>query len=123
MRLFIAAQSQITRASIINLLAGEEKIQIVGAASSVSGSLNGVSRFRPDAIVLDVRLCTHCSIDLQQLLRTALPTLRIVLLADQPKTELHHEKHCLTAGADYILHKSLELGRLPEILSDLSPAL
>lgn len=122
MTLFIADISQTTRASIINLLAGSAGMEVVGTACSVSEALNGVSRLRPDVILLDYQLCKQCSLDLIPLLKAGQPALRVVLLADHPFAHVPKERQAAAAGADLFLDKSHEFYRLTEHLSDLCSA-
>ena len=121
MTLFIAEQSQIVRASIINLVSDLEGVEVVGSGRSVSALLSGVSRLRPDVILLDVQLCSNCSVDLPRLMKVARPALQVIVLANHPRAQLGEDTQRAVEGADDFVNKVVELDRLTEILRRFTP--
>jgi DNA-binding NarL/FixJ family response regulator len=122
MTLFIAHRSQTVRASIINVFAHRAGVEIVGTARSVSEALNGISRLRPDVMLLDVQLCRNCSVDLIRLLKVGRPGLQVVLLAEPPIPSAQQERRGGAAEADLFFDKSLGLERLTEVITSISCA-
>ncbi len=119
MTLFIAEPSQILRARIINLLTGERGVEIAGTARNVSEALNGISRLRPDVLLLAFELYAGCNIDLIELIRASQPKIRVLLLLNEQVSVSQAMQRRPPIGTDFLVDISLGLERIPLILNGL----
>jgi DNA-binding NarL/FixJ family response regulator len=79
-RVVLVDDHQLIRGGLKRAFESEGDIEVVGEAGSVAGALKAVERFRPDVLVTDVRLPDGDGIALTSQVRTAHPTMGIVIL-------------------------------------------
>jgi DNA-binding NarL/FixJ family response regulator len=79
-RLLIADDDDLMRAGLVELLAGEPEIEIVGEASTGREAVERSSRLRPDVVLMDVRMPDLDGIEATRELARAAPHARVLIL-------------------------------------------
>lgn len=107
---FIVDDHPVVAQGIAMILDGDEQLQFAGAASGLREAITAVARFKPDVVLLDVRLPgTDVVTGVEALIRAA-PTVRILLFTADP--EHMQVRNARAAGALATLAKDTPPARL-----------
>jgi DNA-binding NarL/FixJ family response regulator len=100
-RLLIADDHEVVRSGLATLLAGND-VTIVGQASSGEEAVAMAVEKRPDVVLLDIRMSEMDGLDALERIRTAMPTVRIVMLStyDNPT---YIARAVALGASDYLL--------------------
>jgi two-component system, NarL family, response regulator DevR len=79
-KVFLVDDHEIVRRGLVDLLAGDPELTVVGEAGDVAGALARIPALRPDVAVLDVRLPDGNGIELCRELLSRLDDLRCLIL-------------------------------------------
>jgi two-component system response regulator DevR len=79
-RVFIVDDHEIIRFGIVQLLALESDIEVVGEAATVAEALATIGRAEPDVAILDVRLPDGSGLELCRMLRSSSPGVACLIL-------------------------------------------
>lgn len=79
-RVLIAEDHPVFRYGLRSLLANDPAIEVVGEADSAAAALSGVERYRPDVVLLDIRMPGPSGIDVAQRLRRSYPDTKVLIL-------------------------------------------
>lgn len=79
-RIFLVDDHEVVRRGLIDLLAGDPDLKVVGEAGSAAEALTRIPAVQPDVAVLDVRLPDGNGIELCRDLLSLLPDLRCLML-------------------------------------------
>ena len=79
-RVFLVDDHELVRRGVAEMLASSGDIVVVGEAATVAQGRDRILATRPEVALLDVRLPDGSGIDLCRDLRTALPTVRCIML-------------------------------------------
>ncbi|MGD1995126.1 MAG: response regulator transcription factor [Anaerolineae bacterium] len=79
-RVLIADDHPVVRRGLESMLAGQEDIEIVGAAQDGQSTLRMARRLQPDVILLDIRMPDTSGLDIARELRQVLPEAKIIVL-------------------------------------------
>ncbi len=79
-RVFLLDDHEIVRRGIADLLSAEPEIEIVGEAGTAAEAMARIPAARPDVAVLDARLPDGSGIDVCRDIRSALPSVRCLIL-------------------------------------------
>jgi two-component system, NarL family, response regulator DevR len=82
--LFLVDDHEVVRQGLAALLGRRSEFQIVGEASTVAQAIDGARRFRPDLVVMDVRLPDGSGIEACREIRAEMPETRVVMLTSYP---------------------------------------
>jgi DNA-binding NarL/FixJ family response regulator len=85
---------------------------IAGDAATAAAALELTLSLTPDAIILDVLLSDRTGVTIVSSLRAASATLIIGIVTNAPE----YRRHCLAAGADFVLDKSTEFDAMATAL-------
>jgi len=110
MKIVIVDDSPIIRARLITMLDDLENIQIVGQAKSGEEAIEVVSRLRPDALILDIRMPGLNGVDVLEQVKKSHPQMLIIMMTNYPYQQ--YRERCLAAGADHFFDKSTEFDKI-----------
>jgi DNA-binding NarL/FixJ family response regulator len=79
-QVLIADDDDLMRAGLVELLAGEPDIEVVGEASTGREALERARRLRPDVVLMDVRMPDLNGIEATRELMRAAPSVRVLIL-------------------------------------------
>ena len=116
MKTLIVDCSPAVREHLIELVAHVETIEVVGQAGCKAEAVEAIASLSPDVIVLDPVTQGGGVEDLREI-KQAAPGAKIVTLLFYP-----HSRQAATylhAGADVVLDKLTEVGRVGEVLAGL----
>ncbi|WP_310786422.1 response regulator transcription factor [Mycobacterium sp. Z3061] len=111
-KVFLVDDHEVVRRGLVDLLASDPELEVIGEAGSVSEAMARIPALKPDVAVLDVRLPDGNGIELCRDLLSAVPELRCLMLTSFTSDEAMLE--AILAGASgYVVKdiKGLELAR------------
>lgn len=114
--LFIAEDSGAVRERLVRSLDGLAGVDVVGMASTVPASIQGLRERSPGALVLDLQLEDGSGLDVLRAVRGDLPNLRVIILTNFASDP--YRRAAMAEGAEVFLDKSTEFSRVREILAD-----
>ncbi|MBA2718858.1 MAG: response regulator transcription factor [Chloroflexi bacterium] len=82
--LLLVDDHEVVRQGLAALLGRREEFRVVGEAGTVAEAIAAARRFRPDLIVMDVRLPDGSGIEACREIRAELPGTRVVMLTSYP---------------------------------------
>lgn len=113
MRLLLVDDSDLIRQKIKELLQDIDELEIVGEASDGYEGVEKFWRFRPEIVVLDIRMPKLNGIQVLQNIKTSEFPVVIIVLTNYSNP--YFKEICLSEGADYCLDKSTEFEKVYEI--------
>jgi DNA-binding NarL/FixJ family response regulator len=105
MRLIVVDDHEVVRQGLVALLDRHKEFSVVAEAGTVAESLAGARRFKPDLVVMDVRLPDGSGIEACREIRSELPETRVVMLTSYPDEEA--VLSAIIAGASGYLLKQI----------------
>jgi two-component system, NarL family, response regulator DevR len=105
LRLLVVDDHEVVRQGLVALLGRRPNFQVVAEAGSVSESLEMAQRFKPDLVVMDVRLPDGSGIEACREIRDELPDTKVVILTSYPDEEAVFS--AIIAGASGYLLKQV----------------
>lgn len=105
LRLLLVDDHEVVRQGLAAVLGRRENFQIVGEAGTVAEAVELADRFRPDLIVMDVRLPDGSGIEACREIRAEHPEIRVVMLTSYPDEEA--VLSAIVAGASGYLLKQV----------------
>lgn len=117
MKLLIADDSAIMRQRIANVVSDFKNIKIVDQAQDVAKAIRGIVKYKPDVVILDIRMLGGSGIDVLKRTQKKKDYGTVIVLTNYPFPE--YREKCFELGADYFLDKATEFEDISEILSDL----
>lgn len=111
-KVFLVDDHEVVRRGLVDLLASDPELEVIGEAGSVSEAMARIPALQPDVAVLDVRLPDGNGIELCRDLLSAVPELRCLMLTSFTSDEAMLE--AILAGASgYVIKdiKGLELAQ------------
>jgi DNA-binding NarL/FixJ family response regulator len=110
---FIADDSHIVREHLVTMLEELAGIEVVGQADNVAEAINGISKLRPDAVILDILMPGGSGIEVLENIKQAGAGPLVIILTNYPYPV--YRQKCMQAGADFFLDKSSEFDQIPEL--------
>jgi len=104
-RLLIVDDHEVVRQGLVALLSRREAFQVVAEAGTVAEAIEQALRFRPDIVIMDVRLPDGTGIEACREIRAELPDTRVVMLTSYPDEEA--VLSAIVAGASGYLLKQI----------------
>ena len=95
--LFIVEDHKVMRAALLELLAGEPDLKVLGVAASAEEALQDLSELHPDLVLVDVSLPGLSGIDLVRRLTRQHPGLKALMVSGH--SEVPYARAALKAGA------------------------
>ena len=117
LRVFVVEDSPILLERIVEAIADQPLLSLVGTAETEDEALSGIARLQPEALVIDIKLREGNGLNVLAELRragggTILP--RVVVFTNYPRQEYLRKAQLM--GADYFLDKSTQFADLPKVL-------
>jgi DNA-binding NarL/FixJ family response regulator len=119
-RVLVADNQQRARQSMKALLAAWSEVEEVGEAASGREAVRLVEAFRPDVVLIDMRMPEMDGLEATQLIKAKWPQVKVIALS----MYMEYETAAVAAGADAFVAKGDLAKRLRTILldTDLDPA-
>jgi DNA-binding NarL/FixJ family response regulator len=119
LKVLLVEDSKILAGRLSNLIAQMPNAELVGVAETQSAAVDFLERETVDIIILDLHLRQGTGFGVMR----ALPRLgvqpRIIVLTNYDLPE--YREVALSLGAEEVLDKALDYGRLPEVLQQAEP--
>ena len=93
------------------------RVRVVGEAGTAASAIDDIRTSQPDFVILDYQLPDGTGLDVLRKLGNEMPKTRFIVLTNHASSELQHA--FLAAGAECLLDKSHEFGRLNELIAHL----
>ena len=103
--LLLVDDHEVVRQGLAALLGRREEFHVVGEAGTVAEAIAAARRFRPDLVVMDVRLPDGSGIEACREIRAELPDTRVVMLTSYPDEDA--VMSAIIAGASGYLLKQV----------------
>ncbi len=101
-RLLVVDDHEVVRLGLRTLLEAEPDMEVVAEAGSAAEALEKVEQYRPDVVVMDVRLPGKSGLEVCRMIRQQHPTTQVVILTSYLSEEF--VSHALRVGAaGYVL--------------------
>jgi len=117
LRLLLVDDHEVVRQGLAALLARRPAFQVVAEAGTVAEAVAAARRFRPDIVVMDVRLPDGTGIEACRDIRAEMPETRVVMLTSYPDEEA--VLAAIMAGASGYLLKQIRGRDLVEALESI----
>jgi two-component system, NarL family, response regulator DevR len=105
MTLLVVDDHEVVRQGLVSLLGRRPEFQVVGEAGTVGEAIEAARRFRPQLIVMDVRLPDGSGIEACREIRAEMPDTKVVILTSYPDEEA--VLSAIVAGASGYLLKQV----------------
>jgi len=103
-KILVADDHPLVRSGIMNLLAGQDNMEVIGEAGSGEECVEKVKLLKPDVVILDISMPGISGLEAVGLIKKEVPSAAIVILT------MHEEKeymyNTLRLPIDGLLHKS-----------------
>jgi DNA-binding NarL/FixJ family response regulator len=116
-RVFVVDDAPSMRDRVLELLDDIDGVDVVGEADSTIDAIAGIWRTRPDFVLLDFQLLGGTGLDVLRAIHPRAPEIVFVVLTNHAQPQ--YRRACLEAGARFFLDKSIEFGRITEVLGEL----
>jgi two-component system, NarL family, response regulator DevR len=118
MRVYLVDDSQLVRHRLAAFLWKIPGIELVGEAENPSQALTGITRTKPDTLILDLELGGESGVDVLRQLRTRSARPAVIVFTNHATPEV--AKKCLEAGALFFFDKTNDLDLLKNTLAELA---
>ena len=118
MRIFIVEDSPQICERLIELIEADGKHVVLGCADTYDAAVEGIGEATPDVGIFDIRLREGSGIDAFAVAKRRFPDLVGIILSSNVTGQ--YMAASADAGAAYVLDKSRDFERIPEILGVLS---
>jgi two-component system response regulator DevR len=105
LRLLVVDDHEVVRQGLASLLNRRDTFQVVAEAGTVSEAIAAADRFKPDLVIMDVRLPDGSGIEACREIRAEHPDIRVVMLTSYPDEEA--VLSAIVAGASGYLLKQV----------------
>ena len=105
LRLLVVDDHEVVRQGLVAMLDRRPNFQVVAEAGNVAEALESAHRFKPDLVIMDVRLPDGSGIEACREIRAELPETRVVILTSYPDEEAVFS--AIIAGASGYLLKQV----------------
>jgi DNA-binding NarL/FixJ family response regulator len=112
---FVVEDAPEVRKRLVAMLRAVAGVSVVGEAGSVRAAVDGVLAAAVDVVLLDLQLADGSGLDVLAALRPHRPDLYVIVLSNFAGHPQYRDAS-LAAGADVVLDKTGEFGRVREIL-------
>jgi DNA-binding NarL/FixJ family response regulator len=115
MNVFVVEDAPEVRKRLVAMLRAVPGVAVVGEAESVRGAVDGALATATDVMLLDLQLADGSGLDVLAAVKPQRPQLYVIVLSNFANAQQYRDAS-LAAGADVVLDKTKEFGRLREIL-------
>ena len=117
MNVYVVEDAPEIRKRLVAILRAVPGVTVVGEAESVRGAVDGVLATAADVMLLDLQLTGGSGLDVLAAVKPQRPGLYVIVLSNFAGSQQYRDAS-LAAGADVVLDKTKEFGRVREILRD-----
>ncbi len=117
-KVFIVEDSKAVRDALADLLDTLDDVTIVGSAEDAQTAIEGISRSRPDYVVLDYQLVGSTGVDVLRAVHPKMPEIVFIVLTNHPISQ--YRRVCVDAGATWFLDKTREFEKVKDIVARLA---
>lgn len=115
MNVFVVEDAPEVRKRLVAILRAIPGVAVVGEAGSVRGAVDGVLADAVDVMLLDLQLADGSGLDVLAAVKPQRPGLYVIVLSNFA-TQQQYRAASLAAGADVVLDKTTEFGRVRDLL-------
>jgi DNA-binding NarL/FixJ family response regulator len=112
---FIVEDSASLRSRLVKLLNELDGVRVVGEAETPSSAVEGILATHPGYVVLDYQLLGGTGVEVLQGVRKQSPDTVFIMLTNHPQPQ--YRRLCMEAGAHYFFDKSVEFGRVKDVIA------
>ncbi len=119
MKIYLVEDSPVLRDRVMESIAEDERLTVVGFADTEDGALAGIVAAAPDAIIVDIQLKRGSGINLLRRLATvALARMpKVIMLTNYAYPE--YRRRAAAVGCDYFFDKSSDFPLVAEVLDQI----
>ena len=117
MKVFIADDSHLFRAELIEMISELEGVEIAGQAGDAQSALQAITVQQPDVVTLDVNILGGSGIDVLMKIKKERLAPVVIMLTNQ--ATLPYRKKCIQAGADFFIDKAVEINKVRRVIEIL----
>ncbi|MBI3536360.1 MAG: response regulator transcription factor [Chloroflexi bacterium] len=117
-RILLVDDHEVVRLGIKALLARYEQFQVVAEAGSAQQAIDNVARYRPEVVVMDIRLPGKSGIEATREIVKQFPNTKVIMLTSYAEDELLFE--AIAAGASGYVLKQIGSGELVRALETIA---
>jgi two-component system response regulator DevR len=118
-KVFIVEDAPAIRDRLIEMLGELDGIAVVGDAATPKAAIAGILQTHPDYVVLDYQLEGGTAVDVLGAIHPQAPKIAFVVLTNHANSQ--YRRVCLEAGAAFFFDKSLEFGRVMDVIGAAAP--
>jgi DNA-binding NarL/FixJ family response regulator len=118
-RVFIVEDSPSIRDRLAEMLGDLDGVAVVGDAETPGDAIAGILRTHPDYVVLDYQLDGGTAVDVLRAVQPRTPETVFLVLTNHPNPQ--YRRICLEAGASFFFDKSLEFGKVRDVVAAAAP--
>jgi DNA-binding NarL/FixJ family response regulator len=115
MNVFVVEDAPEVRKRLVAMVGAVPGVSVVGETGSVRGAIDGVLASAADVLLLDLQLADGSGLDVLAAVRPQRPQLYVIVLSNFSNSKQYRDAS-LAAGADVVLDKTTEFGRVRDIL-------
>ena len=115
-RVFIVEDSPSVRSRLVELMGEMDGVCVVGEAESPAEAVAGIRRTQPHCVILDFQLSGGTGVDVMRAVHPESPEIAFVVLTNHANPQ--YRRVCKEAGAGWFLDKSIEFGRLKDVVAE-----
>ncbi len=120
MKVYLVEDSPVLRDRVMESLAEDDRVAVVGHAETEDAALAGIAAAAPDAVILDIQLKRGNGLNvLRRLARLGLARLPTVIVLTN-FAEPEYRRRAIAAGCDFFFDKSSEFDRVADVLGTLA---
>ena len=116
MDIYIVEDSAIIRGRTMVALSKIDGIKIGGASGYVNEAIDEISTYRPEIVILDIRLNDGTGIDVLQEIKKSIPNITVIMFTNYLYPQ--YMKKCTELGADYYFDKSKDFDKIINLISE-----
>jgi two-component system, NarL family, response regulator DevR len=117
MNVLVVEDAPEVRKRLVAIVRAIPGVTVVGEAGSVRGAIDGALADAADVMLLDLQLVDGSGLEVLAAVRPRRPGLYVIVLSNFSNAQQYRDAS-LAAGADVVLDKTKEFGRVREILRD-----
>jgi two-component system, NarL family, response regulator DevR len=117
MKILLVDDHEVVRLGLKALLSRNPQFQVVAEAGSASEALDKVARYKPDVVVMDIRLPGKSGIEATRDIVKNYPATKVIMLTSYAEDELLFD--AIGAGASGYVLKQIGSGKLVEALETI----
>lgn len=115
-KVFVVEDSPSIRSRLVEMLGEVAGLDVVGEAQSPAEAIAGIRETQPHCVLLDLQLIGGSGVDVLREVHPVLPDIAFIVLTNHPTAQ--YRRVCMDAGADWFLDKSIEFGKLKQVVAE-----